>query len=79
MEWLASGCCAVDSKCEVRGLLHRLRDNDSIQTIRELIAVSKLANRHQDSRKIATGVLEFVDPLSRAARCSDGQIRSASI
>jgi hypothetical protein len=40
IEWLASGCCAVDSKCEVRGLLHRLRDNDSIQTIRELIAVS---------------------------------------
>jgi hypothetical protein len=40
IEWLASGCCAVDSQCEVRSLLHRLRDNDSIQTVRELIAVS---------------------------------------
>jgi hypothetical protein len=40
IEWLASGCCAVDSKCDVRSLLHPLGDNDSIQTIRELIAVS---------------------------------------
>jgi hypothetical protein len=42
---LAGGCCAVDSKCEVRSLLHRLRDNDSIQTIRELIAVSPAGER----------------------------------